>query len=134
MDWQSAVPSILAVFITGVLALLGNRYLANKSTEAAKAQTEVDQRKVDQEAFNIHLKEYERDRIYMRERLEDREKDVRRIEAKLDDTDRKLMIAVVCLKKTRTAFLDGQDLPVFPPELRAVQTWRYEEQEEGGTP
>jgi Zn-dependent M16 (insulinase) family peptidase len=60
---------IASAVITGVLLLLGNRYVAKQTREVGEQQVEVEQRKVDQEAFDRFISRYEADRTRQDEEL-----------------------------------------------------------------
>jgi hypothetical protein len=67
----------LSAVITGVLLLLGNRFVARQTREVGERQVEVEQRKVDQEAFDRFIARYEADRTRQDEELEETRTELR---------------------------------------------------------
>jgi hypothetical protein len=65
----TAMIGVLSAFVTGLLLLLGTRFVARQSREVGEQQVEVEQRKVDQEAFDRFVKRYELDRDRQDEEL-----------------------------------------------------------------
>lgn len=127
MNWQTILVGLLGGGFASVLSFLGLRYQTRSAKESAKAQVEVDQRKVDQDAFNAYMEQNRKDLDRLRTRLNESETKQSVTEAKLEQTQLRLIIAVVNLKKTRQAVLDGKELPPFPDELKSVSTWTFDE-------
>lgn len=127
MNWQTILVGLLGGGFASVLSFLGLRYQTRSAKESAKAQVEVDQRKVDQDAFNAYMEQNRKDLDRLRSRLNESETKQSATEAKLEQTQLRLIIAVVNLKKTRQAVLDGKELPPFPDELKSVSTWTFDE-------
>jgi hypothetical protein len=127
MEWQTILIGLLGGAFASVLSFLGLRYQTRSAKESAKAQVEVDQRKVDQEAFNAYMEQNRKDLDRLRERMIDAEAKQEATEQKLEQTQLRLIIAVVNLKKTRQAVLDGKELPPFPDELKSVSTWTFDD-------
>jgi hypothetical protein len=67
----NALIGVLSAFVTGLLLLLGTRFVARQSREVGEQQVEVEQRKVDQEAFDRFVKRYETDRDRQDDELEE---------------------------------------------------------------
>lgn len=65
----NALIGVLSAFVTGFLLLLGTRFVARQSREVGEQQVEVEQRKVDQEAFDRFVTRYESDRQRQDEEL-----------------------------------------------------------------
>lgn len=65
----NALIGVLSAAITGLLLLLGTRFVARQSREVGEQQVEVEQRKVDQEAFDRFVTRYESDRLRQDEEL-----------------------------------------------------------------
>jgi hypothetical protein len=57
-----AVISAMSVIAVAVVGYLGSRFVAKQTRAVGQAEIEVDQRKVDQEAFDRFISRYERDR------------------------------------------------------------------------
>lgn len=127
MEWQTILIGLLGGAFASILSFLGLRYQTRSARESAKAQVEVDQRKVDQEAFNAYMEQNRKDLDRLRERLRETEDKQAATEQKLEQTQLRLIIAVVNLKKTRQAVLDGKELPPFPDELKSVSTWTFDD-------
>ena len=128
MNWETLLIGLAGGGFSAVLGYLGLRYQTRSARESARAQVEVDQRKVDQEAFNAYMEQNRKDLDRLRDRLIDTENKQAQTETKLEQTQLRLIIAVVNLKKTRQAVLDGKELPPFPDELKNVATWSFEDQ------
>lgn len=62
--------------VVGLLLLLGNRFVARQTREVGEQQIEVDQRKVDQEAFDRFVNRYESDRDRQDEELRETREDL----------------------------------------------------------
>lgn len=73
----NALIGVGSAFITGLLLLLGTRFVARQSREVGEQQVEVDRRKVDQEAFDRFVQRYESDRQRQDEELEETRGDLR---------------------------------------------------------
>lgn len=131
MEWQTVVIGLLGGGFASILSFLGLRYQSKSARESAKAQVEVDQRKVDQEAFNAYMEQNRKDLDRLRERMIEAENKQQITEQKLEQTQLRLIIAVVNLKKTRQAVMDGKELPPFPDELKSVSTWTFDDVSSG---
>jgi hypothetical protein len=66
-----ALAGVLSAFVTGVLLYFGNRYIARQTREVGVRQVEVEQRKVDQEAFDRFIARYEADRARQDEEMDE---------------------------------------------------------------
>lgn len=127
MNWQTVLIGLIGGGFASILSFLGLRYQTRSAQASARAQIEVDQRKVDQGAFNAYMEQNRMDLDRLRTRLGEAETKLTATEAKLEQTQLRLIIAVVNLKKTRQAVLDGKELPPFPDELKNVSTWSFED-------
>lgn len=72
-----ALIGVLSAFVTGLLLYLGNRFVARQTREVGEQQVEVEQRKVDQEAFDRFIARYEADRTRQDEELEETRTELR---------------------------------------------------------
>ncbi len=131
MNWQTVLIGLCGGGFASVLSFLGLRYQTRSARESARAQVEVDQRKVDQEAFNAYMEQNRKDLDRMRVQLDKTMEQAAKTEQKLEQTQLRLIIAVANLKKTRQAVLDGKELPPFPDELKNVATWTFEDSPNG---
>lgn len=68
---SNALIGVLSAFVTGFLLLLGTRFVARQSRVVGEQQVEVEQRKVDQEAFDRFIARYESDRTRQEEEMEE---------------------------------------------------------------
>jgi hypothetical protein len=56
------VGGVLSALVTAAFLFVGTRFVAKQSREVGEQQVEVEQRKVDQEAFDRFVDRYEQDR------------------------------------------------------------------------
>lgn len=66
-----ALAGVLSALVTGLLLYFGNRYVARQTRDVGVRQVEVEQRKVDQEAFDRFIARYESDRQRQEEEMEE---------------------------------------------------------------
>lgn len=67
----NALLVVASSVITGILVYLGNRYVARQTRAVGEQQVAVDQRKVDQEAFDRFIARYEYDRERQEEEMDE---------------------------------------------------------------
>lgn len=70
MAGPEVVVTWIALGMSPVFVYLGNRYMAKQSRDAARSTVDVDQRKVDQEAFDSFVSRYEDERRRLTEKLD----------------------------------------------------------------
>ena len=99
----NALIGVLSAAVTGFLLLLGTRFVARQSREVGEQQVEVEQRKVDQEAFDRFVTRYEADRTRQDEELEETRTE---------------------LRETRSLFRTALKTPSAPTRYRALNTPR----------
>lgn len=105
----------IAVALSPVLVYLGNRYMARQSREAAQSTNDVEQRKVDQEAFDSFVKRYEEERM--------------RLTQKLDRTNVWLFAAFAYIGELRRDMVAaGMTPPAIPDTLRDMSLFVMTEQ------
>lgn len=120
--------TVLAGVIGAIFVYLGQRVIAKSSKEVGQAQVQVDQRRVDIEAFTKFTSEYDKQLSDVRKQLDVRDTRIAEMGERIERNNRLLVIAVVALRRTRQAFLDGLSIPDFPEQLRDVPTWQYDEE------
>lgn len=110
MDSISTVLISLGGGLVGALFLyLGNRYVANKSTEVGVAQVAVENRKVDQAAFEQFTKRYE--------------EEMRKLQKEIDQTTKWLVASLRHIRQLRNDVITNRELSEFPEELRNIPFW-----------
>jgi len=107
---------IASAFITGLLLLLGNRYVAKQTREVGEQQVEVEQRKVDQEAFDRFISRYEADRARQDEELEE-------TRSMLQDTRALLRAALKHINLLRREMTNRNVTPPPLPETLETVPW-----------
>lgn len=118
-----ALPDVFIALGSGVggsiLGYLGLRYSARQSANVGQAQIEVDQRKVDQEAFDRFVQRYEQERLSLVH--------------KLDQTMGWLVTSLKYVKELRKDVIHTRPLTPMPEELRAIPVWLLEDDETEGS-
>jgi hypothetical protein len=110
MDQFLTLLTSLGGVLAGALFLyLGNRYVANKSTEVGRAQVEVENRKVDQASFEQFTRTYE--------------KELQKLQKQIDQTTKWLVISLRHIRQLRSDVLTNRELTKFPDELRNIPFW-----------
>lgn len=110
----NALIGVVSAAVTGVLLLLGTRFVARQSRVVGEQQVEVEQRKVDQEAFDRFVTRYEADRQRQDEELEETRTELR-------ETRSLFRTALKHINQLRSEMRDRQmPIPPLPEALESV--------------
>jgi Zn-dependent M16 (insulinase) family peptidase len=110
----NALIGVVSAFVTGLLLLLGTRFVARQSREVGEQQVEVEQRKVDQEAFDRFVTRYESDRQRQDEELAETRHE-------LADTRSLFRVALKHINLLRSEMRrSNMTPPTLPQELETV--------------
>lgn len=122
---NSIIAGTLSALITGVLLLLGSRFVARQSREVGEQEIEVERRKVDQTAFDRFVSRYEADRARQDDELEETRTELR-------ETRSLFRVALKHINQLRSEM--RKPAPVIPPlpvELETVP-WSLLDADETG--
>lgn len=107
MDLASALLGSLSALLTALFLWLGVRFTARQTRAVGEQQVQVEQRKVDQEAFDRFVTRYEADR--------------QRQDAELDETRTLLGVALRYINLLRAEFRRRDPtVPPLPEQLQKV--------------
>lgn len=109
MPGEIILAGIGSALIGGLLSFLALRYTARSSATVARAQLEVDQRKVDQEAFDRFVARYENERL--------------KLVHQVDQLQGWLSSALQHIHALHEAAERGRRVPPVPSALRNIVLW-----------
>ena len=111
---MNALIGVVSATVTGILLLLGTRFVARQSREVGEQQVEVEQRKVDQEAFDRFITRYESDRQRQEEQLQE-------TRSELSNTRSLFRVALKHINRLRSEMRDSRiEIPPLPEQLESV--------------
>ncbi|UTN93035.1 hypothetical protein SEA_MARKY_32 [Streptomyces phage Marky] len=110
----NALIGVLSAFVTGLLLLLGTRFVAKQTREVGEQQVEVEQRKVDQEAFDRFVTRYEADRTRQDEELEETRVELRETRSLFRTALKHINLLRGEMRR------NDMTPPTLPPELETV--------------
>lgn len=115
METSNIIALVAVALITALGTLLGQRFMGKSQETVAEAQVEVDQRKVDQEAFDRFIQQYEKERA--------------RLIHQIDQTAGIVEAALRHILQLRRAWPTDTTLPPLPEKLGRY-IWYVEDSDE----